>query len=209
MKIVEYFASLQGEGMMIGLQTYFIRTAGCNLHCAWCDTKYAQKPSDGREMSVDQVMELVGDERSVCVTGGEPLEQPDTPELLQRLVDAGKTVVLETNGSKDLSRVPDSDQIIISMDIKCPSSGMQDKMYLPNLAVLTMKDQLKFIIADHRDLNYAERFLAEHPVHTNVIFSPVGGIDLKMLADEVVSKRMDVRVLPQLHKIIWGEQKGV
>ncbi|MDD2626362.1 MAG: radical SAM protein [Methanomethylophilus sp.] len=208
MKVVEYFASLQGEGITIGLQTYFVRTAGCNLHCSWCDTKYAQRPEDGREMSVDQVMDIIGDAHSVCVTGGEPLEQPDTPELLRRLVAAGKTVVLETNGSKDLSAVPDSNRIVISMDIKCPSSGMQDRMYLPNLEVLTRKDQLKFIIADHIDLNYAERFLREHPVHTNVIFSPVGGVDLKMLAEEVVSRRLDVRVLPQLHKIIWGEKKG-
>ena len=208
MRIVEYFESLQGEGLTMGLTTYFIRTAGCSLRCAWCDTKYAQRPEDGREMSIDEIMEHVGSAPNVCLTGGEPLEQPDAPELLRRLVAAGKNVDLETNGSRSLADVPDSDQILISMDIKCPSSGMQDRMYLPNLSVLTMKDQLKFVIADRADLNYAERFLREHPVHTNVIFSPVGGLNLQMLADEVVSKHLNVRVLPQLHKIIWGNKQG-
>ena len=160
-------------------------------------------------MTVDQLIEAVGSTENVCFTGGEPLEQPDAAELLQRLVDAGKTVVLETNGSKDLSDVPASERIIISMDIKCPSSGMQDRMCLSNLGILSMKDQLKFVISDRTDLIYAERFLEEHPVDTNVIFSPVGGMDLGFLAEEVVSKKLDVRVRPQLHKIIWGDKQGV
>ena len=160
-------------------------------------------------MTVDQLIEAVGSTKNVCFTGGEPLEQPDAAELLQRLVDAGKTVVLETNGSKDLSDVPASERIIISMDIKCPSSGMQDRMCISNLGIRSKKDQLKFVISDRTDLIYAERFLEEHPVDTNVIFSPVGGMDLGFLAEEVVSKKLDVRVLPQLHKIIWGDKQGV
>ena len=103
-------------------------------------------------MTVDQLIEAVGSTENVCFTGGEPLEQPDAAELLQRLVDAGKTVVLETNGSKDLSDVPASERIIISMDIKCPSSGMQDRMCMSNLGILSMKDQLKFVISDRTDL---------------------------------------------------------
>ena len=209
MRIVETFLSIQGEGLMIGRLTFFIRAAGCNLRCAWCDTKFSLDPKAGSDMTVDQLVGAVGDTENVCFTGGEPLEQADAAELLERLVQAGKTVVLETNGSKDLSDVPASQNIIISMDIKCPSSGMQDRMCLNNLKLLSRKDQLKFVIADKADLEYAERFLQEHPVDTNVIFSPVGGMDLGFLAEEVVSKKLDVRVLPQLHKIIWGDRQGV
>jgi len=194
---------------MIGRLTFFIRAAGCNLRCAWCDTKFSLDPKAGSDMTVDQLVEAVGATENVCFTGGEPLEQSDAGELLERLVRAGKTVVLETNGSKDLRDVPASDKIIISMDIKCPSSGMQDRMCLNNLNILSRKDQLKFVISDRTDLEYAERFLQEHPVDTNVIFSPVGGMDLGFLAEEVVSKKLDVRVLPQLHKIIWGDKQGV
>lgn len=207
MKICEYFRSLQGEGMMIGVPTYFVRTAGCNLNCAWCDTTYAQ--SGGIEATVDEILERVGDMKNVCVTGGEPLLQKDMPELLNRLVREGKRIVLETNGSMDLSDVPDSPNILISMDIKCPSSKMQDKMRITNLRILSSKDQLKFIIADNKDLYYAIKFIQDHPVKANVIFSPMGGTNLKWLADEVVSRRLDVRVLPQLHKIIWGDARSV
>ncbi len=209
MRIVETFLSIQGEGLMIGRLTFFIRAAGCNLRCAWCDTKFSLDSKAGSEMTVDQLVKAVGDTENVCFTGGEPMEQPEAVELLSRLVQVGKTVVLETNGSKDLSDVPASENIIISMDIKCPSSGMQDRMCLSNLDLLSRKDQLKFVIADMTDLAYAERFLQEHPVDTNVIFSPVGGMDLGFLAEEAVSKKLDVRVLPQLHKIIWGDKQGV
>ena len=160
-------------------------------------------------MTIPDILALIGDVENVCFTGGEPLEQKDAPELLSALVKAGKTVVLETNGSKDISVVPESGNIIISMDIKCPSSGMQDRMYLPNLGLLSKKDQLKFVIADRADLDYAENFIREHPVDTNIIFSAVGGLDIKSLAEEVVSKKLDVMVLPQLHKIIWGNKQGV
>ena len=209
MRIIESFLSLQGEGLMIGRLTYFIRSAGCNLHCSWCDTKFSLNPDQGEEKSIDEILVLVGDVKNVCFTGGEPLQQPEAIPLLKALSDAGKTVVLETNGSKDLSNVPDSENIIISMDIKCPSSGMQDRMLFSNLKLLRMKDQLKFVIADKTDLEYAERIVSEYDPDTNIIFSPVGGVGLEELAEEVVSKKLDVRVLPQLHKIIWGDKQGV
>ncbi len=209
MRVVENFLSLQGEGLKIGRLTYFIRAAGCNLRCSWCDTAFSQDYGVGKDMSVQEAMELIGDVENVCFTGGEPLEQADAPEFLKALVEASKTVVLETNGSKDLSVVPDSERIIISMDIKCPSSGMHDRMYLPNLERLTMKDQLKFVIANEKDLEYAEEFLEQHPVKTNVIFSAVGGLSIRFLAEEVVAKKLDVLVLPQLHKLIWGDRQGV
>lgn len=194
---------------MIGRLTYFIRSAGCNLRCSWCDTKFSLGYDQGEDKSIDEILSLVGDVKNVCFTGGEPLEQPDAVTLLNALVEAGKTVVLETNGSKDISLVPDSENIIISMDIKCPSSGMQSKMIFANLKLLRRKDQLKFVIADRSDLEYAERILSEYDPDTNIIFSPVGGVGLEELAREIVSKKLDVRVLPQLHKIIWGDRQGV
>ena len=209
MRVIEHFLSLQGEGLMIGRLTYFVRTAGCSLRCSWCDTAWSRSFDQGEEMSVDKVMDLIGDVQNVCLTGGEPLEQSDSPELLRRLADAGKTVVLETNGAADISAVPRSSNIIISMDVKCPSSGMADRFYKPNMSQMSEKDQLKFVIADRTDLDYAERFIEENPTDANIIFSAVGGLDIKTLAEEVVSKGIDVRVLPQLHKLIWGDRKGV
>ena len=208
MKVCEAFRSLQGEGMKIGTPTFFIRTAGCNLNCSWCDTQYAMS-EPGEDMSVDKIMDLVKDERDVCLTGGEPMLQKDALELLGRLSEAGKTVVLETNGSVSLKDVPDSENIIISMDIKCPGSGMHEKMDFGNIALLRKKDQLKFVISDGIDLEYAVGVLEEYRPECEVIFTPVGGMDIEPLAEEVVERRIDARVLPQLHKIIWGNKRAV
>ena len=144
MKIVETFLSIQGEGLQMGRLTYFVRAAGCNLRCSWCDTGYALDPSDAKsQMSVPEIMALIGDVRSVCLTGGEPLLQDDAKEFISAIMSAGKVLVLETNGSVSIAGLPDSRNLIISMDIKCPSSGMQDRMDLGNLAHLGSKDQLK------------------------------------------------------------------
>jgi 7-carboxy-7-deazaguanine synthase len=207
MKICETFRSLQGEGIKIGKLTYFIRTVGCNLQCSWCDTQYAME--GGNDMSVDELMELVEDDTDVCLTGGEPMLQKDVIELLTRLSDAGKDTVLETNGAVDLSNVPDRQNIIISMDIKCPSSGMQDRNLFSNIELLKKKDQLKFVIADGADLEYAIQTLGDYHPKCEVIFSPVGGMDVEPLAEEVIARRLNVRVLIQLHKLIWGNKKGV
>ncbi|MDR1690825.1 MAG: radical SAM protein [Candidatus Methanoplasma sp.] len=207
MKICEYFRSIQGEGLMIGVPTYFIRTAGCNLRCEWCDTTYAQE--GGIDAAIDEIMEMVDDTENVCITGGEPLLQKDLPELLDRLLDKNKKVVIETNGSMDISWIPKDERVLVSLDIKCPSSGMSEKNRLSNLEHMGKKDQLKFIIGDRIDLAYAIRFLRENPVDTNVIFSPVGGMDLLPIAEEVVQRKLNVRVLPQLHKIIWGDKRSV
>lgn len=207
MKVCESFRSIQGEGKKIGVLTYFIRTVGCNLKCDWCDTQYAS--SGGEEMSLDDIMELVKDDDNVCLTGGEPLLQKDGIELLSMLADAGKTVVLETNGSVDVSKVPDTEKIIISMDIKCPGSGMQDEMLFSNIALLKGKDQLKFVITDGTDLEYAVSILDEYKPKCEVIFTPVGGMDIEPLTEEVIERRLDVRVLPQLHKLIWGNKRAV
>ena len=207
MRVCESFRSLQGEGKKIGVPTYFIRTVGCNLQCLWCDTQYASS-EEGKEISVDEIMELVRDEKDVCLTGGEPMLQKDTPELLKRLSEAGKTVVLETNGSISIKDVV-YDNVIISMDIKCPYSGMHEKMDFDNIAFLKEKDQLKFVISDGADLEYAIGILEKYKPKCEVIFTPVGGMDIEPLAEEVVERRIDARVLPQLHKIIWGNKRAV
>lgn len=192
----------------MGVPTVFVRAVGCNLRCSWCDTMYSME--GGTEMSIPEIMEKVGDCRTVCVTGGEPMLQKDILELLDALISKGKKVVLETNGSIDLKDVPKDPLMMISMDVKCPSSGMQDRMLDSNIDLLSMKDQLKFIIKDCEDFDYAVRYLREHPVKTNVIFGPVGGTDkLGWLVEQVLENDVDARVLPQLHKIIWGDRKGV
>lgn len=208
MRICEIFHSIQGEGLMMGVPTTFVRTVGCNLRCEWCDTQYSM--DGGEEMSLDAIMERIGDVKHVCVTGGEPMLQPEMPELLRRLVFAGKQVVLETNGSVDLSDVPSDPLMLISMDIKCPSSGMTDRMLYSNLSLLSRKDQLKFIVRDDDDFDFALDVLKRYPVDINIIFGPVGGtVKLEWLVDKVLESGVDARVLPQLHKIIWGDKRAV
>ncbi|HTY46359.1 MAG TPA: radical SAM protein [Methanomassiliicoccales archaeon] len=209
MKVKEIFRSLQGEGVLIGTPTTFIRTAGCNLDCEWCDTEYARE--GGKDMSVEQLLKKVEELETlyICLTGGEPLLQKDAIKLLNKLVEKGYQVTLETNGSVSLENVPCAENLMISMDLKCPSSGMHERMNLSNLELLSPADQLKFVVADKEDLRYAEKMLNENKVCSNVIFTPVGGIDLEWVADWVLKKKLNARVLPQLHKLIWGDKPGV
>ena len=208
MRICEIFRSIQGEGLTMGLPTVFVRAVGCNLRCRWCDTRYAY--DGGTEMSIDEIVEAVGDCPRVCLTGGEPMLQPDAVELIRRLVSMGRQVDLETDGAVDLSDVPEDPLVLISMDLKCPSSGMTDRMVWSNLDLLGMKDQLKFVIDTDEDLDFAVDVVKTRRPATNVIFGPVGGTGrLERLVDRVLEEGIDVRVLPQLHKIIWGDRKGV
>jgi len=208
MRICEIFRSIQGEGLTMGLPTVFVRAVGCNLRCRWCDTTYAFE--GGTEMSVDEIVRAVGDCPRACFTGGEPMLQPDALELIERLISMGKQVDLETNGSVDLSKVPDDPLVLISMDLKCPSSGMTDRMIWKNTELLGPKDQLKFVIDTQEDLDFAVDFVKSRRPRTNVIFGPVGGTEkLEKLAARVLEEDIDVRVLPQLHKIIWGERRAV
>jgi len=207
MRICEMFRSIQGEGTTIGMVTYFVRTVGCNLRCGWCDTSFSY--DGGYELSVPEIMEFAKDEKNVCVTGGEPMLQNDMIDLLDALLLSDKRIVLETNGSVDLSNVPASRDLKISMDMKCPSSGMSDRMLLSNLRYLKRTDQLKFVIADDRDLEYATSFIKENELVCNVVFSPMGGIEIRSLAETVIKSNLNVRVLPQLHKVIWGDERSV
>ncbi len=208
MRICEIFNSIQGEGLTMGAPTVFVRAVGCNLRCSWCDTGYSFE--GGTEMSVDEIVDRTGDCFRVCLTGGEPLLQADSPELIRRLVSDGKQVVLETNGSVDLSVVPDDPLVMISMDIKCPSSGMTGRMLMSNIPLLKPKDQLKFIIKNGNDLDFAVDFVRNNRISCPIIFGPVGGTDrLEWLVERVLKEGLDIRVLPQLHKMIWGNKQGV
>ena len=208
MKICEMFRSIQGEGLMIGALTFFVRSSGCNLDCSWCDTRYAREEK-GTEMSVSDIVKEAGDIRNICVTGGEPLLQKETCELLEAFLKLNKRIVLETNGSRDISKVPKHPDLMISMDIKCPSSGMEEHMRLQNMGLLKPTDQLKFVIGDGGDLEYALLLLERKPVRCEVILCPVGGMDIEPVAEEIIERKLNVRVLPQLHKMIWGGRRAV
>ncbi len=209
MLINEMFLSIQGEGRTMGLPTVFVRLSGCNLECRWCDTRYAEE--GGSEMSVEEVLAGVNGYRTrhVCLTGGEPLWHDETPELISRLLKEGKHVSLETNGSLSIAGLPDDPQLMISMDYKCPSSGMEDRMLLDNLRHLRPKDQLKFVVADKDDLERAEDVLRKYEPDCPAILTPVGGLTLAPVVEFVLKRKLEVRVLPQLHKLIWGDRHGV
>lgn len=209
MLISEIFHSLQGEGLLIGLPTVFVRTSGCNLRCKWCDTDYAFE--GGQEMSIEEVLDAVGkyDCRHVCLTGGEPLLQKDAIKLIRAILDKGYLISIETGGSVSVEILPCDDNLSIAMDIKCPSSGEHDRMNFSNLELLSPNDQLKFVIADDKDYEYAKKILDKHETICQVVMQPVGGTDIKALAEKVLDDKLNVRVLPQLHKIIWGVRRGV
>lgn len=208
MKINEIFTSIQGEGINIGIPMTFVRVTGCNLRCKWCDTQYAYE--EGQEMSLDEIylkVEELGIPR-VCITGGEPLIYKEITKLITKFVDGGFFVQLQTNGSKTIQEMLCDENLCISMDIKCPSSGMHNRMDFSNIELLSPYDELKFVIADENDLAYAKKIIEEYKPKTNVVFQPVYGTDIKMIADAVVEEKLNVRVLPQLHKLIWGEVRG-
>ena len=210
MEVSEVFLSLQGEGLDIGLSTVFVRTARCNLECAWCDTKYSWEPGEERSVqSLVEEVEAYGVPR-VCISGGEPfLQAEEVAELSAELEARGMEVVIETNGSIDLDAVPRGERVSFSMDLKCPSSGMQDRNLFTNVPKLRQGDLLKFVIAHQEDYIFAKRMLERCPPNCAVVFQPVGGLDLRDLAERVLEDRLDVRVLLQLHRFIWGDQRGV
>lgn len=207
MKINEIYYSLQGEGCTMGIPTAFIRLTGCNLRCEWCDTLFAY--DEGKEMSIEEVIAAIGEMETnqICITGGEPLAQAETLDLIEELLEMNYLIVLETNGSLNLELLPCSDNFMISMDIKCPSSGMAENMVMDNLELLGPNDQLKFIISDDIDYQYAKSIMAGHEPACNIVMTPVGGSCLKNLAEWVLRDGLAVRVLPQLHKLIWGNER--
>ena len=211
LKVVEIFLSIQGEGTRAGLPCTLVRLGGCNLRCTWCDTPYAR--DGGEEMSVEAVLarvEQLGCNR-VEVTGGEPLDQPAAVELLRRLCDAGCEVLLETNGSMDIFAV--DPRVARIVDFKCPASGQSAANRWANVAALTARDEVKFVLADRADYQFARDAVAARGLGDvcAVIFSPAAG---RLAADEltgwILADGLDVRLGLQLHKIIWPDcERGV
>lgn len=213
MRISEIFFSLQGEGIQLGLPTVFIRCFGCDLRCSWCDTMYAVEGTDFVKLSVDEVFSEVQKYscRRVCITGGEPLLQSDELIVLMNLLLKNEyEVVLETSGHRLPPEIFWDEKCVISMDCKCPSSKMQDRMDFSLFTKLRAQDQLKFVLNDETDYDYAVNVLSSYDIKANIIFQPVYGTDMRELAGKVLRDRLDnVRTMPQLHKLIWGEKRGV
>jgi 7-carboxy-7-deazaguanine synthase len=210
LRITEIFHSLQGEARHTGLPTVFVRLTGCPLRCGYCDTEYAF--TGGEWMTLDEILTRVGTygTRHVCVTGGEPLAQKGCPELLQRLCDAGFEVSLETSGALDIGAVDPRVSRIV--DIKTPGSGECERNRLENLPLLTARDQLKFVLTDRTDYEWARSMLRrlELPQRCEVLFSPAyGRLSPTELADWILADRLPVRLQIQLHKLLWGERQGV
>jgi 7-carboxy-7-deazaguanine synthase len=209
--VCETFASLMGESTRAGLPAYFIRLTGCNLRCRYCDTAYAY--AGGEEMTAAALVKMARAQphRLALVTGGEPLLQAETPALLAALLDAGFTVCLETNGSRPIGLV--DARVHRILDVKCPGSGMADHNDWDNLALLTPRDEVKFVVSHRSDFTWALEVTARHDLtgRLPVLISPgFGQVSLAEAAAWILESRLPLRLNPQLHKYIWGpEVRGV
>jgi 7-carboxy-7-deazaguanine synthase len=208
----EIFHSIQGESTHTGRPCVFVRLTACDLRCAWCDTPYAFH--EGRKMSVDQVVDDVGAFQCqvVEITGGEPLLQTDVYPLMQELLDRGHTVLLETGGHRSIADVPRA--VIRIVDIKCPASGEAHKNYWPNIDLLAPSDEVKFVVQDRADYEFARDVVARHRLVERcaaVLMSPVHGIlPARDLAAWILEDRLSVRLQLQAHKYIWSaDTRGV
>jgi 7-carboxy-7-deazaguanine synthase len=204
--INEIFYSIQGESTYAGKPCVFVRLTGCDLRCSWCDTPYAF--TEGQKMSVDAVLQQVDKYGSplVEVTGGEPLLQEDVYPLMERLLESGRTVLLETGGQIDVSRVPGA--VVKVMDVKCPASGESARNDWGNIDRLGLRDQVKFVIEGRADYEFARDIVRRHALERRcaaVLFSPVHGVlEPKVLSEWILEDRLPVRLQLQMHKHIWG-----
>ena len=209
MKINEIFHSIQGEGKNVGLPTIFVRTTGCNLRCRYCDTTYAYY--EGEEMELQDIMKEIRkwDCKRICLTGGEPLLQEEMTEFADMLISGGYTINIETNGSIDISDMTERD-ITVSMDIKCPSSEMDDRMRMENIGLMRERDELKFVIGGRNDYEYATDIIKKYKPVCSIAMQPAWDeMDARKLAEWMLGDSIDARLSFQLHKILWGNRKGI
>lgn len=209
LRVTEIFHSVQGESTQAGRPCVFVRLTGCDLRCVWCDTEYAFE--GGAPMSVEEVVSKVASYGCplVEVTGGEPLLQRDCVPLMQALLARGHEVMLETGGHRSVAEVPTEVRRIL--DVKCPGSGEVSKNHLENLSQLTPRDEVKFVIADRVDYEWARAFVRERRLGATcpVLFSPVWGkMEPRSLAEWILEDRMPVRIQMQIHKFLWGDVAG-
>lgn len=213
LQITEIFHSIQGESSYAGLPCAFIRLAGCTVGCRWCDSLYAVR-DQGNRVSFAEIIRTVREMRVplVEITGGEPLEQAKMPAFASLLVDEGFTVLVETSGTCDLT--PLAEPIVRIMDIKCPGSGVETRMDWGNIDRLRLTDEVKFVLADRADYEYARENIRKYALERKVkevLLSPLtGGISLADLAKWILEDHLPVRLQAQLHRIIWPEiSRGV
>ena len=209
LRINEIFHSLQGEADCVGFPTVFVRLTGCPLRCQYCDTEYAFHAGDWLEL--EAILERVRNFGAsyVCVTGGEPLAQPNCLKLLARLCDAGYHVSLETSGALDVAAVDSRVSRVI--DVKTPASNEASRNRIENFQHLTPRDQLKFVICSREDYDWSKAFLQEHRLgeRCRILFSPsYNQLSPTLLAEWILADRLPVRFQMQLHKILWGDVPG-
>jgi 7-carboxy-7-deazaguanine synthase len=213
LKVNEIFYSIQGESSHAGRPCVFVRLTGCNLRCSYCDTRYAY--DEGQNLTIDEIVDRVTSYqcRLVEITGGEPLIQKETPDLIHLLLNKDFEVLLETNGSIDIS--PIDERCVRLVDIKCPSSHEEKNNNLDNLKRLSGKDEIKFVIGNRKDYDFAKNILSIVGKFKSgmkpPLFSPLNAqMDPKLLAEWILADHMDARMQLQLHKIIWGaDARGV
>jgi 7-carboxy-7-deazaguanine synthase len=209
LRVNEIFHSLQGEADAVGFPSVFVRLTGCPLRCQYCDTEYAFH--SGNWFDLPAILEKVRsyEARHVCVTGGEPLAQPNCLQLLRDLCDAGFEVSLETSGALDVGAVDARVSRVI--DVKTPGSNEASRNRLENFSLLTVRDQLKFVICSREDYEWSKQFMREHSLNERcrVLFSPsYGQLSATLLADWILADRLPVRFQLQLHKVLWGDVPG-
>ena len=217
LRITEIFHSIQGESTWAGVPCTFVRVTGCPLRCTWCDTAYAFQ--GGQRMTFDEILDTVASHpaKVVEITGGEPLAHPGSVQLADLLLERGYTVLVETSGAFDVSELDPAVHKI--MDLKCPGSGESERNLWSNLDHLTERDEIKFVIADRDDYEWARAAIAEHGLDRRVeegslralLMSPVwGDVDLQELTGWILEDGLPVRFQLQLHKLVWGaEARGV
>lgn len=209
LRINEIFYSIQGESSRIGMPTVFVRLTGCPMRCTYCDTAYAFH--EGQQKEIEEIIQEIKkfDTNYVTVTGGEPLAQKNCIDLMNQLCELGYQVSLETGGALDIKDVHSEVKIIL--DVKTPKSNEDKNNFWPNLANIRKNDEIKFVIQDYDDFSWSMNIIEKYQLNQNqILFSPVYNIlASEQLAEWILKHQLNVRLQLQLHKILWGEKKGV